>query len=483
MYLMIQNPGFSPAECYTILGISTTRSAGVSGTIGQFGSGGKLSTNLLLRHNLSPTIYCSNLKLEFFTKKQSVNDGLGVTEFGGVFCRMSGKDSDGSQVKRTKDLGFVLEYGIYDWTELAMALREFVSNAIDRTIREDGDFQEAIKSGRLCVKLVEDNQVRAKEGFTRVFIPMSSEVQRFYGELPRRFLHFSTPELLGQRILPKAGRNLSTGRGAMIYKKGVFVREVIDGGHPSIFDYNFGDELTLDESRNVDDWAVRTQAAYVIRDADEDTLATVFKILSTGEQIWENTFSRYDLSPSYDSGGKKEKRKLVWKSAWKKAVGSGILCGKTQFESEMVSKKGYNPVVIAANNWVEAAQEHDVDNSLSIMSKFEKEGREIMPPTSDAVKAVETVWGWLQAYNFTFGKSMPTVKCFRDKMEGGTRIMGYYEPGTDTIMVNEQHSSDGQNKMLLKTVLEELVHFLSQSGDMSRDFQDFALRFIVEQNA
>ena len=38
-----------------------------------------------------------------------------------------------------EDLGFVLDYGKQDWNEPALALREFVSNAIDRSIRERGD--------------------------------------------------------------------------------------------------------------------------------------------------------------------------------------------------------------------------------------------------------------------------------------------------------------------------------------------------------
>jgi len=478
---MIQNPGFSPPECYTVLGVSTTRNAGVDGTIGKFGSGSKHAVNLLLRHKLSPIIYCSNLRLEFCTEKQTVNDGLGITEFGGVFCKMSGKDLSGSQIKRTKDLGFVLEYGTYDWTELAMGLREFVSNAIDRTIREDGEFQEAIKSGRLCVKLVEDNQVRAKEGYTRVFVPLSPEVQRFYGELPRRFLHFSSPELLEQKILPKGGRNLSTGRGAMIYKRGVFVREVVDQGHPSLFDYNLND-LDLDESRNVDDYVVRTHAAYALRDADANILATVFKSLTAMEQIWEATFNKYDLSPSWDSTAKKEKRKETWKAAWKQAVGEGILCGDSQFEAEMVSKKGYEAKVIKATSWVTAAEDHEVNSSVSIMSAFEKEGREIIPATPDATKAVDAVWSWLEKHSFTFNKTKPYVKCFRDKMEGGGRVLGYYSPGSDTVMINEQHASDGQNKMLLKTALEEITHYVTNATDMSRDMQDFILRLVVEQN-
>ena len=35
--------------------------------------------------------------------------------------------------------GFVLDYGKQDWNEVALALHEFVSNAIDRSIRDHGD--------------------------------------------------------------------------------------------------------------------------------------------------------------------------------------------------------------------------------------------------------------------------------------------------------------------------------------------------------
>jgi anti-sigma regulatory factor (Ser/Thr protein kinase) len=42
----------------------------------------------------------------------------------------------------TEELGFVLDYGKQDWQELALALREFISNAIDRSIREKGDWSE-----------------------------------------------------------------------------------------------------------------------------------------------------------------------------------------------------------------------------------------------------------------------------------------------------------------------------------------------------
>ena len=106
-----------------------------------------------------------------------------------------------------------------------MALREFVANAIDRTIREKGDFLPSLLNDDLKVGIVDESQVRAKDGYTRVFVQVNADVQRFYGELPRRFLHFSDqPAQVKESLLPK-GRNLSR-KTAMVYKSGVFVREI-----------------------------------------------------------------------------------------------------------------------------------------------------------------------------------------------------------------------------------------------------------------
>ncbi|KKL14213.1 hypothetical protein LCGC14_2517990, partial [marine sediment metagenome] len=247
-YLMIQNKGVAPIEGFTTLGISTTRNDNTKGVIGQFGS--KHAINLLLRNDIEPIIFCGLTKMSFYTKEYIINDGLVEQKVNKVFCRTSGKNSN-----TNKDLGFVLEYGVHDWNNINMALREFVANAIDRTIRENenGCFKSALNNNELSVDIIHENKMRARNKYTRIFIPLTQEVQQFYGELPKRFLHFSeNPDIIKQKVLPK-GINVNT----LIYKNGVLVREVLDDrGNPelSLFDYNFDDELRLDESRNADDY-------------------------------------------------------------------------------------------------------------------------------------------------------------------------------------------------------------------------------------
>ena len=62
-------------------------------------------------------------------------------------------------------------------------------------------------------------------------------------------------------ILTKKSRNLDPDcHTAVIYRRGVRVREIDQYSSESLFDYNLND-LRVDESRNVDDYACRTAAA------------------------------------------------------------------------------------------------------------------------------------------------------------------------------------------------------------------------------
>ena len=173
-----------PCGRFTLLGVSTTRDCGVAGTIGQFGSGAKHAINTLLRAGLKLLIYCGKTRLEFATREETVRDGLVTKSIKRVVCKLGGTSS------KTLDMGWCLDFGAIDWTDLSMALREFVANAIDRTVREKGDFLPAFLA-KTC-ELPSSRTARAGgDGYTRVYVEMNPDVQRFYGELPRRFLHFS----------------------------------------------------------------------------------------------------------------------------------------------------------------------------------------------------------------------------------------------------------------------------------------------------
>lgn len=473
---MIQNPGVCPIEGYTVLGVSTTRTSQTSGTIGQFGSGSKHSTNLLLRHNISPIVFCANLRLDFDTIVKKVYDGLENGEYGQVVVHMSGKDADGKQVKRKQELSFSIEFGTQDWDNISMALREYVSNAIDRTIRQEGDFREALQEERLCVKFVQDNQVRAKSDYTRVFVPVSPYVEEFHDTLHKRFLHFREPDSLNKKILPKRNRGIINPQSVMLYKNGVLVCEI--SGSKSVFDYNFGTELKLDESRNIEQHQARTYAAQALRDADPNSIKQAFQSILKQEDVWEASFSKWDLSLEniYNSEQKKA-AKENWHKGFDMAVGDAVIC-KDAATANLIQRKGLK-VQLVENDAVYRTldQIETLKTAEKILSHFEKNGIEIIDANKYALEAVDIVWQWVVDAKLTQGKDKPPVFGFIDIMKAEGETQGFYRDGK--VYLNQYFSEGGVNHQLLGTAIEEVCHYITGSGDNSRDFQNFFIQMLV----
>ena len=124
-------------------------------------------------------VYCGKTRLDFQTRDDEMDDGMVRKPIKRVMCKLGGTST------RTIDLGWVLDFGAIDWTDLGMALREFISNAIDRTIREEnGEFIPAMLDGRLAVPRSCDEKVKAKDGYTRVYVEINEGVQRYWTNCP-----------------------------------------------------------------------------------------------------------------------------------------------------------------------------------------------------------------------------------------------------------------------------------------------------------
>ena len=479
-FLKIENPGQAPIEGFTVLGVSLADTSNNVGVIGQFGSGNKHAVAVLLRNELSPVVFAGTLKMEFSTRPQTVTDGIASKEFGRVVVKFGGTDPvTGASRSSTEDLGFVLSYGDKDWTEVALALREFVSNSIDRSIREIGDWS-AVK-----IEVVSDSQVRAKAGYTRVFVPLTTEVLQFYNDLGKWFLHFSEPESLDKAILPKNNRNLGDRNAAVIYRRGVRVREFEASDTESLFDYNLND-LTLDEARIATDWNVKYGAAKALASANKQTLAILFdRLLNSDKSAWEFSFDSFSMQPSYgDSPEVIAERRKNWSEAFALVAGDdGVLTGKGT--ANQLERKGYVPV-IASENLVSAAGTYGVQTSASVLSVDELSGRQISEPTPDAQAAVDLMWELLEGVGLTNGKQKPPVKVFTSILNGGVQLNGYYRSGevfinadlAGTGSVGSEHKS--LSHRLLVVALEELSHFVTEAGDNSRDFQNFLLDVTVK---
>jgi len=516
LYLCIQNPGAAPPEAFTLLGASTKRKSENANTIGKFGSGNKHGVVTLLRHGISPTVFCGNLRMEFGVRNERINDGIRDTDFDRVTVKYGGKDASGKQRTSTEDLGFVLEYGANDWTEVDLALREFVSNAIDRAVEEGeyafsekwakkhGNFitdedtgkkrldQDSIDRGRAAlreyaktahdyddVKFEACDTMRARDGFTRVYIPMTDAVRKFYIDRGKWFLHFSEPHLLNQAILPKSNRNLGDSRMAVIYRRGVRVRECASYCEQSLFDYNL-ENLELDESRKVDDHSAMHAAARALRSADRKHLETYFRSFLTDKKYWEHNFSSYSLGP--DPYRQSKEQVATQAQNWQEAFCSvGSDCGVLAVAGtgEMAARKGFK-VIEAPESLVSAAEQHGVRTPSKVLSIDDRDGREICAATQDAILSVDYWWQILSTLGMTNGKAKPTVKSFTQIMNAGSQTLGFYRD--DIVYLNidiaspDSRTASGNmlSRQLLATALEELIHHTTGAVDGARDLQDAA---------
>lgn len=459
-YLLIQNHGEAPVEGYTVLGYSSTRNCGVDGAIGQFGSGAKHAVNLCLRNGLAVWIYCGKTRLEFALEKETINDGL--------------RDDDVFHVKYRKGnsktwtkAGWVLDFGVLDWDDIGMGVREFISNAIDRTIREEGNLEEARNAGRLSIKIVDDNDRRAKVDFTRVYVGLNDAVREYYGNLGKKFLHFSdNPESAQPGLIRK-----TTHGPAQIYRCGVWVREL---SGDSIFDYNFTvDEIKIDECRNSSEFYVKSACARKLRDAEASELAEVFRAQVDGRETVE---SKFDADYLTDYGTLTETQSEKWRAAWEATAGPEAVVCDNAFSKDYAQKKGYTSQVVGSN-WNMALSRAGVKTALDVLSVDEQRGRSPLEATPDAITAVDWAWDLCELSNLVGGRDKPKVFCFQETSKAETTMHGYQN--SDGVHIHIDIANDGQNNELRKTALEEVTHWITGSTDCSRDFQNFLLDCLV----
>jgi hypothetical protein len=493
---MIQNPGICPTEGFTLLGASTKRDK--AGQIGKFGSGNKHGVNVCLRYGLSPVVFCGSLKLEFGTREQKVSG----SSFNRVFVKYGGKDDLGVNRSSTEDLGYVLEYGATDWLSIDLALREFVSNAIDRSVEEGEnrflfnylpklglrwnsertpeereqlaealeDYRKnAIDFNNVVVEVVNENQVRAKSDHTRVFIAVNDEVMQFKENLGKWFLHFSEPSLLRETILPKSNRNLGSRTSAVIYRRGVRVREFESSEVPSLFDYNL-EQLELDESRKVDDWRVQHYAAMALASSNKRQIGRLVQSFVDCEKVWEHSFNDYAL----DRVAENPAVAANWVAAFNAVAGENavVTVGNA---NQAVERKGYKRVVIpSAFNG--AMRKMGIRTPEQVLTDDDILGRTVCEATPDAKIAVDFVWGMLSDLNLVNAKDKPDVKGFSHLMDAGTSCGGYRKGST--VYINSDLGGNaglkGLSPRLVKVVLEELSHYITNANDETRDFQDYA---------
>jgi len=452
-YLMIENDGVCDTTSFTLLGASVKG----QNAIGKFGTGSKHGVSICLREKIAPVIFCGKTRMDFETSPVTSNG----RSFDQIVVKYSGDR------KATEKLSVTLQHGIQDWNNIAMALREFVSNAIDS--HECSDMSKVNWKEVVRIKIVDEGKVRAKAGTTRIFVPLTLDVAAFYANINKWFLHFEEPEMLEQQIMPKRGRNFNQNCSAMIYRRGVFVREIANIAFPSLFDYNIFN-LDIDDSRNANDSTTTYDATVALAKASPEILVEFWRSFQGNVQYYEHTFSQYTL----EGYSFKTEQRENWQKAFNMLCSGGVIVDNIR-EYEYAKGKGKN-VLVVPQAIANAARSHGV----ATLNRDEKVGRDFMDATDDVIQATIGLWTKLTEMNMTDGKKLPHIKTFIDHMDGGLLKLGYCE--NDTIYINRSITSEKASdwrklsENLLHTVLEELAHYITDATDMSRDFQDWLLK-------
>lgn len=463
--LLIQNKGICPTEAFTLLGASLSRSD--DALIGQFGSGAKLAITTLLRLGRKVTVYCGLTRMEFKHKTILINDGIEERQARQCYVQFGGTS------KKKLDLGWVLDFGAIDWKDVDMAYREFVSNALDRTVKSGDTVTDAHTNCDLIVDIVEDSKMKAQAGFTRVFVEADEKCQEYVDNLHHKFLHFSAGYDPANRILPKLGDRHK----AQVYYNGVFVREL--GNFPdSIADYNFtGSQINIDESRNLDEYNVRVAISRLYRDAGHDDVVKFLRAVDHGEDRLETKLDSYYLTPT-SWGGDSEQQKKTWQEAWATVHGDKVACSQNDgVVGEFARRKGFQLGVVAEPAMMEVVKSFGIPTTDNVLDGEERQGRTITAPTFEALDAVKLVWSWVEAAELLDLEKcpMPKIKGFNEITNAESDCFGFVKPGGDTVYLRNDLGGD----ILMETATEEVAHYVTGSTDCSRDIQNFLIRLLI----
>ena len=440
MYLRIQNEGVSSIDLFLRLGASSSR--GDESRIGQFGSGALLGALTLLRSNLPPTVFVGLTRVKYVMgeERTECDPGGNSVTYTPVLAQVSNR--------KPYDLNIALEYGAMDWDNPLMGVREFISNALDYS-----------STGISGVKIDLVDNATPRAGKTCVYIPATSEIVDYHATLASRFLQFDPRYKAGLPTLivksePSPPR---------IYRKGVFVAEI--GSKPSLFNYNLREELKIDDCRNLGTYQCQEACTKKVC-ADDSALRAVFARLPDSTPFFEGGFRTYDLGWEAKYNNDDDK----WLECWQAVHGNAVIA--TADHAMIIPHaidRGFRVVVISHNSWYEALAAAGVPTVLSSLDNVADNGCELYNAPPALIACRDRVWDWLTLVEMTDGKPAPPVMGFIPILDSAKNLLGFYDRKKEIIGIRNDRLTDPS------VMIEELSHYASGEGDLSREFQTFAL--------
>ncbi len=433
---MIENKGIAPQESFEILGLSDSRDGEVK--IGQFGSGAKMGIILLLREGLNPTVTSDEDVYEFYAKH--VDSKLG--QFDRVCYRHIDRNLDSFEHSTSYSTGA----GEIDWTDEFMAIREFISNALDQSNQV---------WNRIKVEFV--NTVEFRKGHTRIFVPANKAIKDYVNNLGKNFLHVTGKE----KVATFKKKTCSLPR---LYRQGVFVAEKV--GYNSLLDYNGDHTMRIDESRNLDSGSIAGHCTSILNKDHGAMKHVISSIANLIEPTFESQFSSFSLNST------------ACVKAFYSIYGKSAIVTSSSFLKEQLKHKGLVAIELPVG-WCRALENGGVKSASGMINALEAAGIQSRAAELYQRETFDTIWHSLKNEDLTFGKEKPTLEVFDSPLKGGAQLSGYQERNTVYLHIDY---IDNQ-----KVVLEEISHYITEASDCCRDFQDFAFkvaaRFMANEHA
>lgn len=426
MYFAITNPGVASFDNLLTFGVSSSR--GKEDKIGQFGSGFKFGILCLLREGIDFAITVGTKLLKFTTEFRH-GDGATYTAV---------KYSINNGVYQSWPVA--LEFGALNWNSVDMALREFVSNAIDNTT-----------SGTFAI--TNERSIQADPNTTRVFVQQTPATKAYFNNIKTKFLHFSKQDTTS--LIPNENN-----QDVRFYRKGVYVRS---DNEKSLWHYN-GD-LQIDECRNSDPYNCRRLAAGLLQDkiaaCDTTVLEPLFHAFDKGLERFETGL--YDISSYHTISLSSRKQVAEW---FKRAYPNRLITFKSHRADTLavMQEKGFSPLKVSEKwfSWlkkflptVDDIPEMGLDDCI------------LLDPSSEVLAVFNKVnlafkdMGWAK-------KDDPIYKMFA--CANGQELKLGFRKG-DIVAMNKDNIS-------YATAVEELLHYHHDVLDFSRSFQHTSMNMI-----
>ena len=188
----------------------------------------------------------------------------------------------------------------------------------------------------------------------------------------------------------------------MIYRAGVFVREIEETNDDSVYDYNFKAGRVAD--RRVPQFQrLRDQGGHrqAVPQGIGGRVGPGLQGPGRSEAGLRGRAGPHYICPSWETP--KEEQQKNWQQAWQAVAGDAVLCGPSATIAEFVERKGHIARPSSRPALVEAAARFGIKTDAQVLTENEKKGREKLPATPAAEAAVDTVWGWLTTYKLTNG--------------------------------------------------------------------------------